>query len=192
MLPSAAELQSASFLDSVRHAETLLGFRATTLSAENAALVDTMLGTSNGARGFFVTLLSQPAVLLAEQEPLPCELDRLLRKHCRVALVADLIVKNLVMSSAMALQYRGDGKSGLASGSALTSARSATVARATYRVGGSSVPALVDRMLYALEGKGVADGGMGVYVPFVEKWGYDDAQRRHCAAVLCDAIAEDV
>lgn len=51
-LPAREELQSASFLESVRHAETLLGYREASLAESNIALLDTMLQTSNGARGY--------------------------------------------------------------------------------------------------------------------------------------------
>lgn len=193
-LPSKTELESASFLESVRHAETLLGYQSTDLAAENAALLQTMLASSNGARGFFVTLLSQPDVLLAEQSPLPAALQEILRSRCEDKVVADLIVKNAVMSSAMALQYESQGESGMAVGSALTSKRSLKVLQATYGLPGSVVPRVVDVMLAALDGKAAGDEvdeQRNPYVPFVKKWGYDDAQRQHCASLLRQATAID-
>lgn len=50
-LPTQDDLQSASFLESVRHAETLLGFREVTVADPKIKLLDAMLETSNGARG---------------------------------------------------------------------------------------------------------------------------------------------
>jgi hypothetical protein len=190
-LPSKTELQSATFLESVRHAETLLGFRTTDLAAENVVLLETMLQSSNGARGFFVALLSQPDVLLAEQDPLPAALVSLLFTRCGDAVVADLIVKNAVMSSAMALQYEGQGETGMAVGSASTSQRALTVLQAAYGMPGSAVPLAVELMISALEGAAAEerDERRRAYIPFVKKWGYDDAQRKHCASVLWRATS---
>lgn len=186
-LPTAEELQTAGFLECVRHAEVLLGFRETALPTENAALLAAMVKTSDGARGFFVSLLSQPDVLLADQTPLPDTLLAVLRGSVEDRLVADLIVKNAVMSTAMAVQYEGEGKSGMAAGSALTSRRSSVILRATYTMPGSAVPQIMEMMLAALDGSAggnLSDAEKAAYVPFVKKWGYNDKQKQQCAALL--------
>lgn len=191
-LPTAAELQGASFLDCVRHAETLLGFRKTALPAENAALLEEMLATSNGARGFFVSLLSQPDVLLADQAPLPEALLAVLRARCTDKVVADLIVKNAVMSTAMAVQYEREGKTGMAVGSALTSRRSGTILQATHGMPNSTVPQIVELMLAALDessGAKLSEAEKKAFVPFVKKWGYNDQQKERSAALLRESTS---
>lgn len=146
------------------------------------------------ARGFFVTLLSQPDVILADQQPLPEELLCLLQTHCQEDVVADLIVKNLVMSASMAIYYHNSAQISLATGSELTRRRSFSILRAAKIMKGSRVPWHIERMIFALEGEktkmdGIPEGDL--YTSFVKKWRYDEKQRQSCSELLRSVVSDE-
>lgn len=184
-LPSDETLATPSLIESVSLAERVLAPKNAKgeLDASQLNRVDAMLRTSNGARGLFITLLSNPSVLLADAEPL----DRGLVGLCKRddpdenAVVSDLIVKNVVMSSAMALFYRRKGEKEAEAGSALTSNRAKRLMRAV----------LVDNATVAEKGAEMKDAFTARdpdreegYSPFVRKWGYDAEQCALCAGLL--------
>jgi hypothetical protein len=104
-LPTREELLAASFMDSVQYAGKLMLIVGEDLEPSTVPLLEAMLSSSNGARGFFVTLLSQPDVVLADQRPLPAELKRIPRDNSTDSVFAELLVKNVVMSSAMVSSF---------------------------------------------------------------------------------------
>lgn len=134
-----------------------------------------------------MTLLSQPDVILADQDPLPAGLQALIAKHCASETVADLIVKNVVMSTAMAEAYtrNPDAPPGLAAGSSMTATRGARIVTLAATAPGSAVPRLGLDMLDALSG---SDAGAQTYTSFVAKWKYDHAQCSCAAAALRAAL----
>jgi hypothetical protein len=101
--PSREQLLSASFMDSVQFAGNLMSAGGVELEPDSVPLLDAMLLSSNGCRGFFVTLLSQPDIVIADRDPLQPELKRLLCSKTSDPVFVDLLVKNVVMSSAMVL-----------------------------------------------------------------------------------------
>jgi hypothetical protein len=93
--------------------------------------------------------------------------------------VVDLTVRNLAMSSAMALQHRRSGDGTMQAGSERVQARSTELLRLLE-------PGLVKQRLETLL---EATGGKGEDVAFLDRWGYDAEQRSAIASAVL-AVAE--
>lgn len=183
-LPSAETLSSASFMESVHHAETILRDTSAGVSDTQLGLVSTMLRTSNGARGLFVTLLSDERVLLADGE-LPGEMVDVLtlpdgteeeRETVRV-----LIAKNVFMASSMVVHYRRSDEEEKRTGSELTRDRGKRVAKACAEKD-EGLRTILGEMLAG------AEEGQGQFVAFLQKWGYDDEQKEAGARSLREVL----
>lgn len=188
-LPSVSTLQSASFMESVEHAEVVLTANesdATAVDDTQIQLIDAMLETSNGARGFFVTLLSNPGVKVMDVETLPANLVNVIKRtdEEQGRIVDDLLAKNCFMSSSMVIHYNRTGEAERQSASELTAKRSRDALVACLR-GNDRLAGTVAAMLDALEDENF-ERQQG-YGPFLKKWGYDAEQRR-AGAVLFRSI----
>lgn len=132
-------------------------------------IITAIVQTENGARGFFVTYLSDDRELMDE-----------IGFHVVLGLlpaeekVAGLLTKNLAMSTAMILTHTRNQKPDLAEGSARVQRRSTYLIR---RMMSKSV----DRQLMELKTSIESDGAYG---EFLRRWKYDDEQR----SAILDAI----
>jgi hypothetical protein len=133
--------------------------------------IGALVKTANGARGFFVAFLSGDSTVA---DAPPEAIVRALRQSPE--LVADLMAKNLAMSTAMVLTHEANGNAEQAAGSALTSRRSQQLIRLL------ALPDL-QQNLEALRVS--ATQGGGEYQEFLDRWGYDDTQRQAIAEVIC-------
>jgi hypothetical protein len=123
-----------------------------------------LLKTENGARGFFVTFLSGDSQLVDA----PTEgLIRALRTNPPI--VADLMTKNLAMSTAMELHHQRQGDAANAHGSAKTKARSGQL------IDKLKLPELQQQLQKMLE-SAMTQGGE--YQDFLQRWSYDAEQRQ--------------
>lgn len=127
-----------------------------------AAAIARLVTTENGARGFFVVYLSsdhtvQAEALIAEAlEP-------------SLSIVAPLLVKNLAMSTAMAITHQRNQRPDLRQGSERVQTRTEILIR------------LLDAPALQAQAQGLADSiqtGQGAYQPFLDRWGYDQEQRQ--------------
>lgn len=188
-LPTRDQLLSASFRDSVSHAATIMRGVASEIPEEKGVLLDAMLSSSNGARGFFVTLLSEEDVTIADADPLPPGLVSLLQRYATSETVADLLVKNLVMSTAMVHYYEAANQSELAGNSARTARRAEAVLRAAKADGevgevtSSVIMSLAREMIDGL----LHESAASRYKEFGNKWGYNKSQREAASAALVRA-----
>ncbi len=142
---------------------------------ELESVLTTLVNSQNGARGFFVTyltdersLVDQPtnAVLLAlKQSP----------NH-----VSELLVKNLAMSSAMAITHRRNQNEPQAQGSDRVRSRTMNLIKQLE---------LPDIQTKAQQLKTSAETGTGDYATFLDRWGYDDEQRQVIQQSMTQAIA---
>lgn len=131
---------------------------------ELEAAIARLVATENGARGFFVTYLSDErsfadtpsAAVLAALRTAP-------------AIVAPLLVKNLVMSTAMILTHQRHDRADLAQGSAQVQGRSRDLIQQLL-----DLPELTAQ-LQAMQTSLTTT--TGDYQPFLERWGYDAAQK---------------
>jgi hypothetical protein len=157
-----------TFESAIEEAHSLLNTE-NLAEAERIARTKTLLETEAGARGFFVVYLTGDASL-ADQAP-----DWLLTLLAQAPdSVPELLVKNLAMSTATALAHEAQGNLEQADGSRQVAQRTTLLLQTLGRPPFGPVPALEQKkaaMLQTLKEK------QGVYSPFLDRWGYDAAQR---------------
>jgi hypothetical protein len=144
---------------------------------ENGELSDEVLGdrvaemvaSRDGARGFFVVALAGDSPLM-DRLPDPVVLS--LRQAG--AGVVDLSVRNLAMSTAMALHHQRNSDAGQQAGSERVQGRCTELLRLLD-------PAAVKQRLETLL---EATAGRGEDVDFLARWGYDVEQK----AAIADAV----
>jgi hypothetical protein len=158
---SAVEM---SFEQSLRETERLLSDLSdgNVEPASAAETVGKLVSSVSGARGFLVSFLTGNFVLA--DEPPQYIVDAL---KTAPSVVSDLLAKNLVMSSTMALTHRRNDDSGMERGSL-------TVERRTTRlVQLLDMPEMHERMQQMLES---VTERKGPYVEFLTRWQYDEEQ----------------
>jgi hypothetical protein len=144
---------------------------------ENGELSDEVLGdrvaemvaSRDGARGFFVVSLAGDSPLM---DRLPDPVVLALRQAGDG--VVDLSVRNLAMSTAMALHHQRNGDAGQQGGSERVQLRCTELLRLL------EPGAVKERLETLLE----ATSGRGDDVVFLDRWGYDADQR----AAIADAV----
>ncbi len=132
-----------------------------------------LVATENGARGFFVTYLSDPRPLA--DSPTQVVLDALATSP---VVVSPLLVKNLVMSTAMAITHRRNQNEDLAKGSDQVKGRSLKLLQHL------TFPELKQQ---AQELAASLETGKGDYQSFLERWQYDTEQRQAMLQALAEA-----
>lgn len=161
-----------SFEEAIQYTQSLLEtWQSGDLSETDLGQAITpLVQTANGARGFFVTYLTTD-VPLADQPPAP------LIQALTTApdTVAELLVKNLVMSTAMAITHRRNGDESAAQGSDRVQRRTRDLIQAT---GMAEVTTCAEAM------RASAATGKGAYQDFLNRWGYDAEQRQAMVAIL--------
>jgi hypothetical protein len=135
-----------------------------------------LVSTRNGARGFFVAYLTDARPLADRPDP---EIVEALKTEPDG--VSELLVKNLAMSTAMAMAHRRNAQLDLAEQSLRVSRRSADLIQ---RVGGDCLK----REAQALW-QGVT-ASSGSYATFLKKWGYDAEQKAAIADRLKEVLPE--
>ena len=123
-----------------------------------------IVASRDGARGFFVVSLAGDSALM---DRMPDAVAGQLREAG--AGVVDLSVRNLAMSTAMALQHHRSGDTAQQAGSERVTVRCTELLRLLN-------PALVKERLEQLLAASIDNQGEDV--AFLEKWGYDSEQRR--------------
>jgi hypothetical protein len=136
------------------------------LESEIAELVQ----TANGARGFFVCFLTGEW-LLADAPSLA--IIRALQSAPKA--IAELLIKNLVMSTAMAITHRRAGNETPAQGSDRVATRTALLIEKVN---------LLEVKEIAMQMSHSAITENGTYTDFLKKWGYDVEQKQAIADVL--------
>jgi hypothetical protein len=156
-----------TFEQAIAASENLLSQTDLSPTALESALVE-LLQTSNGARGFWVTFLTgawadhpHPALINAlKTVPEPS---------------AELMVKNVAMSSAMAITHQRNGDIDSALGAQAVTRRSLQILQLWQS---DTARAIAQAMYDSAVGKG------GVYADFLAKWGYDSEQKAEIAEKL--------
>ncbi len=158
-----------TFEEAIAYTEALLSRKDSDdlqLESEISALVQ----TANGARGFFVCFLTGEWRLADAPNT---HVIKALQSAPTV--IAELLVKNLAMSTAMAIFHRRAGNEELAQGSD-------RVARRTALLIGKVELAEVDEIAMQMSDSAISN--YGNYTNFLEKWGYDAEQKQAIANVL--------
>lgn len=136
--------------------------------------IASLVKTQNGARGFFVTYLTDDRPLA--DKPSPGVLDAL---RDAPAIVAELLVKNLAMSAAMVVYHSRHHREEMATGSARVQARSHHLIQ-TLQI--PTCQTLAEQMLEDLQ------TGQGEYEEFFQRWGYDGEQKDAIGSAVRGAI----
>ncbi len=161
-----------SFEQGIEQTQTLITARINQeINAQEFAQgVGFLVQSDNGARGFFVTYLTL-------DDELADQLDEFLINALQSspAIVSELLVKNLVMSTAMGITHRRNQDETLAQGSDQVQRRTqGLIARLT-------LPAIRTK---AQELSRNAGGEAGIYSNFLDRWGYDLEQKQAMQRVL--------
>jgi hypothetical protein len=158
--------ENITFEEAITLTQSLLDdLESETLPAsEVEQAVTALVSTENGARGFFVTYLSEDRPLA--DYPSAAIVQAL---QSSPAIVAELLVKNLAMSSAMAVVHRRNHDEAMAAGSDRVRSRTQQL---IYLVHVPEIQAKATRLHES------AVTGTGDYQAFLQRWNYDAEQRQ--------------
>ena len=146
-----------------------------TTDAEVETVVTALVSNQTGARGFFVSYLTDERSLA--DQPNAAVLNAL---STSPDIVSDLLVKNLAMSAAMGVLHRRQQSLDMAQGSDLVRSRSLTLAQQLQL---SAMQARTQQLLATL------DSGTGPDQAFLERQGYDAEQQQAIRPTLQQVIA---
>ncbi len=168
--------ESITFEAAIALTQSLLSeIEASRLSqAEIEQAVASLVKTQNGARGFFVTYLTDDRQ--EADNPSPGVLDAL---HEAPEIVAELLVKNLAMSAAMVVYHSRHHREEMATGSARVQARSRHLIQTLQM---PACQTLAEQMLESLRTQ------EGEYEVFFQRWGYDGEQKVAIGSAVREAI----
>ncbi len=158
-----------TFEQAIAHTENLLNTDPIDDHELQQAIAD-LIATDNGARGFFVTYLTGDWAIADHP---PESVIQALRYGS--IYVFELLVKNLAMSTAMAITHRRQGHELQAKGSERVQKRTAQLIKL---VNHPEILKIADVM------RSSAELGTGEYVNFFQKWGYDQDQKSAIANIL--------
>ena len=167
-----------TFQDAIAHTQSLLDKMAAGVlpPTEIKEAIAALVNSENGARGFFVNYLTSDAELADRPSE---EVVQALQSSPEI--VAELLVKNLAMSAAMAITHRRQENEQMALSSERVHARTANLIKLV------EIASAYDRCQKLLES---ATTGEGSYKAFLERWGYDAEQRQVICQALKSAIAD--
>jgi hypothetical protein len=141
---------------------------------ELESAIATLVSNKNGARGFFVTYLTGDSPLADEPT------DAVIRGlKAAPELVAELLVKNLAMSTGMAITHRRNQDEDMAQGSDRVRSRTLNLIHQLQ---------LADITQEAQKLKHSATSGQGDYATFLDRWGYDAEQRQMIEQTVQDVL----
>ncbi|NUN65216.1 hypothetical protein HCU40_10725 [Pseudanabaena biceps] len=160
-----------TFEEAIAYTENLLS-RQDLDDSQLKAEITTLIQTANGARGFFVCFLTGEWQLA--DAPSPAIIQAL---QSAPNMIAELLVKNLVMSTAMAIAHRRADNQEQAQGSDLVAKRTSLLIKQVDLMEVSQI----SKQMYSS-----AISNSGEYASFLEKWGYDHEQKQAIAAVTAN------
>lgn len=164
--------ETITFNEAIAFAEILLSqIQAGELSPEEIlTTISALIKTVNGARGFFVTYL--PSEINLADNPSP-EIIKALQSSPDT--IAELMVKNLVMSTAMVITHRRHENEEMAQRSDRVKVRSANLIKLLQ------IPTIYEIANQLLE---TITTGEGKYQEFLDRWGYDTEQKQVMQEIL--------
>jgi len=136
--------------------------------------VRSLVKTQNGARGFFVTYLTDDRQ--EADRPSPGVVEAL---RSAPEIVAELLVKNLAMSAAMVVYHSRHQSEEMAAGSARVQKRSRNLIQILQM---PACQTLASQMLESLQ------NAKGEYEEFFQRWGYDSEQKLAIGSAVRSAI----
>jgi hypothetical protein len=127
------------------------------------SFVTDLVATQEGARGFFVGYLTNGLEIVDKVHP-----GITLGLSAHPTVVADLLVKNLAMSTAQNLHFLRENQADMAANSATVAKRSRQLIDALQM---PEIKVIAQQIIDAIQ------TGTGDYVEFLERWGYDAEQK---------------
>lgn len=164
-------MKNMTFEEAISYTENLLK-RGDVDELQLESEISTLVQTSNGARGFFVCFLTGEWQLADNPSS---GIIKALQSEPEA--IAELLVKNLAMSTAMAIIHRRAGNAEQVQGSNRVAKRTALLMEKVD---------LVEVRTIAVQMQNSASTNTGEYVSFLEKWGYDVEQKQAIANVLAN------
>lgn len=173
---TTADARSASFEDAQmigRKLATVLNDSCANgepMPEEATSLLRALVSTTSGARGWFVTLLTDPDFEAVFRSS-PIEEDLVAALCDAPDTNADLMTMNVAMSTATELTHLANGNDDLAAGSRLTSERSCVLVKECLE----RMPGLRENMeglLSAVDPEVVDEKRSTRWATFCSKWGY--------------------
>jgi len=170
--PSLTVPENVSFEQAIALTQTFLDLleQEDLSEAVIETTVSALVKTQNGARGFFVTYLTDERAL--GDRPTPAVIRGL---QSSPEMVSELLVKNVAMSTAMAITHTRNQNPDLAASSQQVRDRS------THLITQLQLPEVKDKAQQLYES---AQTGTGAYQGFLERWGYDAEQKQAIQAAL--------
>jgi hypothetical protein len=132
-------------------------------SEQVQGFVTDLVATQEGARGFFVGYLTNGLAVVDKVHP-----GIILGLAAHPAVVADLLVKNLAMSTAQNLHFLRENQVDMAANSAMVAKRSRQLIDALQM---PEIKVIAEQIIDAI------GTGAGEYGAFLERWGYDAEQK---------------
>lgn len=142
---------------------------------ELESIITALVQSENGARGFFVTYLSDDRTFI---DQIVGSVVAALRRS--EGTVGDLLTKNLAMSTAMMLTHTRNQNPEMTAGSARVQQRTDLIIR-------QMKSSIVNQHLEQL--KATIDTGSGDYQKFLDRWKYDAEQKAAMVSAIKHALS---
>ncbi len=143
-------------------------------SSEIQDFVTKLVATSNGARGFFVTYLTSTEPICDEPRS---EIISALGAHPEIT--ADLLVKNIAMSTAQKLYHQRRDDLDMAASSATVATRTIAIVQQL------NLPQIREMCRELVD---TIQGNTDKYADFLTRWGYDDEQKNAIAQAVSQLV----
>jgi hypothetical protein len=162
--------RNITFEDAIRQTQDLLSeIESLDTYKVNQKITD-LVSTENGARGFFVTYLTSDLPYTRSPSP-----EVIAALKTSPSLVDELLVKNLAMSTAMAIYHRSQGDEENAQGSKGVQEKTSQLINQLLS------PALKEKLQQLATS---LKTGEGEYQAFLDRWKYDHCQRQAIAEII--------
>jgi hypothetical protein len=143
--------------------------------AEAASTIAQLVRSENGARGFFVTYLTDDRSIADHPSP---QLVEALQSSPEI--VSELLVKNVAMSTGMAITHRRNQNAEMAQGSDRVRRRTVQLIEL------AQLPTVVEKAQKLYESTVT---GQGEYQAFLDRWQYDAEQRQAIQNAMKQVVA---
>jgi hypothetical protein len=142
--------------------------------------LNSIVSSTNGARGFFVALLTGESAL---SKDVPEAFIEVFKNHPEI--ICDLLIKNLIMSATMAVTHNRNHDAKMeASSLAVNQKTKNIIQRLDNEAMARHILSMTDAIVHKLA-TGEDDHGSD-YSPFLQRWRYDADQLKHALASLAE------
>ena len=141
-------------------------------SSQIQDFVSALVQTANGARGFFVTYLTARDPICDQPQP---EIIAALQANPDIA--ADLLVKNMAMSTAQKLYHQRRNDLEMVASSATVAVRTTKIIQ---QLNLSQIQDMCRELVNTIQ------AGTGYYSEFLTRWGYDEEQKNSIAQAVSE------